>query len=354
MNRSSVPFLTLLTLSACATQSSSGTNDPNAGAYDGYYGEGQGGGAVSDGSASDGNGPKPRTVVGTRGSKPRTGVALELVAKKRPRDPDAPAAPPRKPLPALGVAAFVPTAAGPGSIIEIFGGGFVSAPAGNTVKVGGVAWKVTQASEGVLRVEVPAGAKSGPISVSANGKTVTSKHAISVLAPQAFGIADKQPGQGLAGNVYKIPQPVTELPAFDDLGEAFAVVAVDVFDISSTGFAGFPVEGQIAADWYAIHFKGSLNVLEAGEYDLCLTSDDGSQLYIDETPVIDNDGVHEATEKCALVYMEPGEYQADILYFQGTDDVALRWTWAKDGGEKVVVPMTALFPPAGLADMGLD
>ena len=108
-------------------------------------------------------------------------------------------------------------------------------------------------------------------------------------------------------------------------------------------------------EWFAIHFRGSLNVVEgqAGEYNLCLNSDDGSQLYLDETPVVDNDGIHAPREKCELVYLDAGEYQVDVLYFQGPRfQIALQWSWAKDGGAKTIVPADVLFRPRDRHSMG--
>jgi hypothetical protein len=61
---------------------------------------------------------------------------------------------------------------------------------------------------------------------------------------------------------------------------------------------------------------------------------------------VDNDGVHPPKEKCELVYLEAGEYQVDVLYFQGPRyEIALQWSWAKDGGEKAIVPSEVLFRP---------
>ena len=105
-------------------------------------------------------------------------------------------------------------------------------------------------------------------------------------------------------------------------------------------------------EWFAIHFRGSLNIVDGagGEYELCLNSDDGSQLYLDQVVIVDNDGVHPPRERCELVYMEPGEYQVDILYFQGPRyEIALQWSWAKDGGTKQIVPAEVLFRPGDRA-----
>ena len=94
------------------------------------------------------------------------------------------------------------------------------------------------------------------------------------------------------------------------------------------------------------HFRGSLNVVDAGDYEFCLAAGDGALLFLDGTDVIDNDGSHDTKEECSAFYVEAGEYQLDLLWYQGEEgELGLRFTWAKDGGAKAVVPSSVLFPP---------
>ena len=332
-------------LTACAAKSAQ-SNDPGAVEYDGYYGEeGGGGGAGGDGGggAADPNGPGKRDVLGTRGADPRKGK--KLTAKKPPRKPTY--VPPAKvALPKLGVSGFVPTIAAPGTAVVIHGGGFSTDAAKNTVKVGGVKWEVLEATEGAIVAKVPNGAKSGAVEVKVGKKSAKSEATFGALSSDdTFGRSSTQATRGLLADVYVIEGEVSELPAFDDLGGAIGTMAVDTLDIGTGSFRGFPHQRATRNTWFALHFKGSLNVTEAGEYDLCLESDDGAQLYLEQNVIVDNDGVHEATEKCELVYMDPGEYSLDLLYFQAQENVALKFSWARDGGDKAPVPADVLFPP---------
>src|SRR5690606_39671505 len=52
---------------------------------------------------------------------------------------------------------------------------------------------------------------------------------------------------------------------------------------------GFPGLKNLAQN-YALKFSGSINIVEEAEYELCLHSDDGSQLLLEDTVVVDNDG----------------------------------------------------------------
>ena len=98
---------------------------------------------------------------------------------------------------------------------------------------------------------------------------------------------------------------------------------------------------------FAIRFSGSINITEEAEYDLCLHSDDGSQLLLENTVVVDNDGVHDAAvETCELVYLAPGEYLLEIRYFQASGPtLTMHFAWAINGGDKVIVPTEVLFKP---------
>ena len=52
------------------------------------------------------------------------------------------------------------------------------------------------------------------------------------------------------------------------------------------------------------------------EYYICITSDDGSKLFIDDSLVIDNDGNHGAAEKCTTYGTLAGVKQVRIEYFE--------------------------------------
>jgi hypothetical protein len=180
-------------------------------------------------------------------------------------------------------------------------------------------------------------------------RTAVKSEAPFVVLPKdsPFGKASrKNKDHGLIGNVFDIGKEVKELPAFDDLGAPIGTIAVDSLDIASSQMKGaFKGKSGDVKEWFAIHFKGSLNITAAGEYELCLNAGDGAQLYLDENLIVDNDGVHDTSEKCEKLAIEPGEYKLDLLYFQGTGELGLQLTWAKDGGKKEAVPAAALFPP---------
>lgn len=343
-------------LAACVGQSAQ-SNDPNAGVYDDYYSEksGSGGsGGVADGG--DGKTPKPQLATSTTGAPKRKGKALS--SKKPPVTGGTKPKPtrPKPPDAKFALEGFLPTNAGAGGLVEVFGTGFAT-DKDVAVMIGKKRAKIVEAAEGHLVVQVAAGS-SGPLSLmnvtkgafgrpSGRSPAVKSTESFVLLGKDnPFAKARTDASHGLIANVFNIGKEVKELPSFDDLGAPIATIAVDNLDIASTPFKGaFKGKSGEAKEWFAMHFKGSLNVVAAGEYEMCLNAGDGAQLYLDENLIVNNDGVHDSTEKCEKISIDPGEYKLDLLYFQGTGELGLQLTWAKDGGEKEVVPRDVLFPP---------
>ena len=54
-----------------------------------------------------------------------------------------------------------------------------------------------------------------------------------------------------------------------------------------------------------------------GRYTFALLSDDGSRLFLDDTPVIDNDCQHPPDLRMAAVQLEGGGHRMRVSYFQG-------------------------------------
>jgi hypothetical protein len=152
------------------------------------------------------------------------------------------------------------------------------------------------------------------------------------LVAQAYQLAD---ASGLPEDFASLGDPV----------ESFTVPNLDFDEVDFTN--GFPGSAGLKEN-YALSFTGSINVVEEAEYELCLHSDDGSQLLLEDMLVVDNDGVHDSpVEACELVYLAPGEYMLEVRYFQASGPLlAMHMAWAINGGEKVIVPSEVLFKPA--------
>ncbi len=73
-------------------------------------------------------------------------------------------------------------------------------------------------------------------------------------------------------------------------------------------------------EWFAIDYTGRFWISEPGRYTFALVSDDGSRLFIDDTPVIDNDCQHPPDLRVAAVQLEGGGHRIRVSYFQGPRD----------------------------------
>ncbi|HWZ63577.1 MAG TPA: IPT/TIG domain-containing protein [Steroidobacteraceae bacterium] len=86
------------------------------------------------------------------------------------------------PVSTLDIANFSNPVGGPGGTITIIGSGFSTTPSSNTVKFNGVTATVISATATQLVVSIPAGATSGPITVTTGSQTVTSPGTFNVIA----------------------------------------------------------------------------------------------------------------------------------------------------------------------------
>jgi len=85
-------------------------------------------------------------------------------------------------------------------------------------------------------------------------------------------------------------------------------------------------------------FDGFFKVEDPDVYAFALTSDDGSDLWIDGERVIDNDGLHGSLEKRGRAALGSGWHAIRVRWFNKTGGAELGLRWAPLGGE--LVPMT--------------
>ena len=100
---------------------------------------------------------------------------------------------------------------------------------------------------------------------------------------------------GLLGEYYFTPEVVGDFPDFETLTDRADLVRVDpvvAFPQELENFAGLPGLN----DWFAVRWSGQIFIEATGDVTFYVTSDDGTRLYIDNKPLIDNSGVHNMTE----------------------------------------------------------
>jgi hexosaminidase len=68
---------------------------------------------------------------------------------------------------------------------------------------------------------------------------------------------------------------------------------------------------------FGVTYEGYFKVEEDGKYIFSTQSDDGSVIYVDEQPVVDNDGKHSLYEQNGEVLLQKGFHKFTLKYFEG-------------------------------------
>jgi YD repeat-containing protein len=165
---------------------------------------------------------------------------------------------------AFRVDGFTPSSGRAGDSVTIFGAGFIAIPAQNTVSFNGAPAAVTLATAHSLVATVPAGATSGPITVSNANGTATTAQVFTVIA--VAGITGVSPGNISRGQTTRIEISGTNLDSatavtFSEPGFSAQLVAreptkltIDLtvgavpfgsYSFSVTNFAGTSQSGAV-------------------------------------------------------------------------------------------------------------
>jgi hypothetical protein len=134
----------------------------------------------------------------------------------------------------------------------------------------------------------------------------------------------------LRGVVYSVPLETRRLPDFGALRPVGAICMDGLAVTERRGYPGFPgLKNRF--EWFGIDFEGAFTVERPGLFHFRLTSDDGSRLYIDGSPVIDNDGYHVTRSAEGAVYLAAGPHEIVVPYWQGPGPLALMLEVARPG-----------------------
>ncbi|MBS3820192.1 MAG: cadherin-like domain-containing protein, partial [Phycisphaerae bacterium] len=133
----------------------------------------------------------------------------------------------------------------------------------------------------------------------------------------------------------------TSLPDFDSLTAADSGV-MDAIDITA---------GRDGTDHFAMRWSGYVEVPTDGTYTFYTASDDGSQLFIGDTLVVDNDGQHSVWEASGTIDLQAGRHAMTVTYFEGSGGEQIDVSFEGGGLSKQEIPAANLFhaddPAAG-------
>ena len=90
--------------------------------------------------------------------------------------------------------------------------------------------------------------------------------------------------------------------------------------------------------FFAIHFSGLIDIPQDGIYLFGTSSNDGSRLYIDDTLVVDNDGIHGIRSASGMIPLKAGLHPVQVNYFNTGGTWGLDVTWKGPGFEEQPIP----------------
>ena len=93
----------------------------------------------------------------------------------------------------------------------------------------------------------------------------------------------------------------------------------------------FELTGRTREDRFAYCWRGFVEVPADGAYRFYVRSDDGSRLWIGETLVVDNDGLHSAREADGVVALAAGRHPLTVAMFEATGGFDLEVSWSGPG-----------------------
>ena len=144
---------------------------------------------------------------------------------------------------------------------------------------------------------------------------------------------------GFQGSLYWLPAGTTTLPTLASMtpNGSLNIAALNIAPQTFTG--GFPGLDSTHNSNFAIHYEAPLVVSSEADYDFRLVADDGAVLRIDNTSIVDNDGVKTAAaSKEGPVHLVVGTHVISVDYFQATGPVALQLFCKKVGDTERVCP----------------
>ncbi|MCB1096872.1 MAG: hypothetical protein KDN22_14960 [Verrucomicrobiae bacterium] len=110
----------------------------------------------------------------------------------------------------------------------------------------------------------------------------------------------------------------------------FAALEPEETDSIASGQIDLAVRGELSSD-FAIVYEGIITAPEAGEFTFAVASDDGSQIFVDDELIVNNDGIHAHGEKKGIVTLTAGEHRLRLNYFERAGEESLEARWAGPG-----------------------
>jgi len=176
-------------------------------------------------------------------------------------------------------------------------------------------------------------------------QTEVKRDGTSALEASLSAVCTQEPGAGAQGilaeffdnagisfNVASMPSLIDRVPDHVRLESSLQ------YSSSSQAYPG--LDDRFKNDWGA-RFSGLIEVPETGNWTFYLTSDDGSDFWIDGQSLVTNFGSHGMTERSQYAQLDAGKYDFKIEFFQGGGPHGLQLSWSGPNQSKAFVPPSA-------------
>ena len=140
---------------------------------------------------------------------------------------------------------------------------------------------------------------------------------------------------GVTWDYYKYPRSTPNpgfLPNFDSLTP-----------VRSGLTNAFALGMETRSAFFAVRFRGYLNVTSPGAYTFYSMSDNGSMLWIGSAPVVDNNGAGQMQEASGTTNLAPGLYPITVGFCQYANQYGLTVSWEGPGIAKQAIPPEVLY-----------
>lgn len=111
----------------------------------------------------------------------------------------------------------------------------------------------------------------------------------------------------------------------------------------TSSMSNFNISSARLASNFAYYYTAYIYVPNDGQYTFYTSSDDGSDLTIDNVSVVNNDGLHAAQEKSGTVGLKAGYHLIGVSYFQQSGGSSLVVSESGPGVAKTVIPSSVLY-----------
>jgi alpha-L-fucosidase len=113
--------------------------------------------------------------------------------------------------------------------------------------------------------------------------------------------------------------------------------------VKSGTLADFDLSPRTQPEHFGIEYNGFVQIPEDGVYSFFVASDDGSSLFVDYKPLIDNDGLHGMVEKKGVIALCAGLHPLRVQYFQKSGGRDIKVSLEGPKSSKQAIPASVLF-----------